>query len=195
MIYTVSGELVKKTGDFAVINMGGIGFKVAMPQSSLQDLPKLKNKVQVFTYLHVRETALELFGFNSEDELQLFEKLISVNGVGPKSALNIMSVGNYGSLVAAINEGRSELISKASGVGKKTAQRIAIELKGKLGVEDGARTVSLLEADIDLEETLESLGYNKADAREVIAKIDPKITGFNERLKEALKAANKKALR
>ncbi|MDP3881185.1 MAG: Holliday junction branch migration protein RuvA [bacterium] len=195
MIYTVAGELVKKTSEFAVINVGGIGFQVAMPESSLQKLPKLKNKVQVFTYLHVRENSLELFGFTSEEELELFEALISVNGVGPKTGLNIMSVANYKSLVAAINEGKSELISKASGVGKKTAQRIAIELKGKLGVEDGARTVSLLESDMDLVETLVSLGYSKNDAREVISKIDPKITSFNERLKEALKSANKKALR
>jgi Holliday junction DNA helicase RuvA len=195
MIYTVAGELVKKTSEFAVINVGGIGLQIAMPESSLQKLPKLKNKVQVFTYLHVRETSLELFGFASEEELGLFEALISVNGVGPKSALNIMSVANYSSIVAAINEGKSELVSKASGIGKKTAQRIVIDLKGKLGVENSARTVSLLESDMDLEETLVSLGYNKADAREVISKIDPKITSFNQRLKEALKNANKKALR
>lgn len=195
MIHTLSGELVAKTGKSAVINVGGLGLKVAMPTSSIEKLPSLKSTVQIFTHLHVRETALELFGFNSEDELSLFEALITVNGVGPKSALSIMSVAPYDNLVAAIDTGKSELLGKANGIGKKTAERITLELKGKLGVEDSARTVSLLEADVDLEDTLVSLGYSKADARDIIAKIDPKITNFNERLRSALQHVNKKVLK
>ena len=195
MIYTISGELVSKKQNIAVVNVGGLGLKLFMPESAIQSLPALKSSVQLFTYLHVRENALDLFAFNSEEELNLFEKLISVNGVGPKGALAIMSVAKYESLAASINEGKTELLSKASGIGKKTAERITLELKGKLGIEDSARTVSLLESDVDLEDTLVSLGYNKSEAQKIIANIDPAITSFNERLKEALKHANKRALK
>jgi Holliday junction DNA helicase RuvA len=130
---------------------------------------------------------LDLYGFLTEKELLLFESLIGVSGVGPRSGLNIMAVASISQLIAAINEGRADLLSKAGGVGRKTAERITLELKGKLAFSDSEKSINMMESDIDLEETLVGLGFSRANARNAISKIGSEITDFNERLKIALK--------
>lgn len=161
--------------------------KVYIPAAVASDLPPVGTNVDLFCHLHVREDALDLYGFLTEAELGLFEALISVTGVGPKSALNIMSVTRADQLAAAINEGRTELLTKASGIGRKTAERVVLELKGKLSFGSTARTLNLLESDLDLEEALVGLGYSKQQAKAAISRIDPKLKDFNSRLKEALR--------
>lgn len=187
MIYKVSGTLEAKREHFIVVNVGTIAFKVYPTASVLGGLPEIGNAVKIFTHLHVREDELTLYGFTNIQELELFERLLEVSGVGPKSALSILNVSKVDQLIAAINEGRTELITRASGIGKKTAERIVLELKGKLSLTSQPQTLSLMESDLELEETLMSLGYTKAQAKAVVGKIDPKVKGFKERLKEALK--------
>jgi Holliday junction DNA helicase RuvA len=139
----------------------------------------------------VREDANDLYAFLHDEELSLFESLISISGVGPKSAMSVMGVAPTAEIIAAINEGRTDLLSKASGVGKKTAERVVLELKGKLTFADTTGVISRMEGDVELEETLVSLGYSKQQARAAIQKLDPSLKEFNERLKAILKEYKK----
>jgi len=192
MIYSLNGQFVAKQKGFIVIEIGGIAFKVFVSLRALQNLPQVGQKIKVFCSLYSRQDSmLELYGFLSEAELYLFEKLNTVGGIGPKTALGLLGVADVNSLIAAINQGKIELLTKAAGIGKKTAERIVMELRDKLEEKfiqgSAAQTLNLMESDLELEETLISLGYSKQQAKAAIAKIDSKITGFKERLKEALK--------
>lgn len=191
MIYSLTGKIVGKKENFIILETGGIGFKVFISSRSAQSLPQAEGAIKIFCSLYSRENApFDLFGFLSEQELYLFEKLNTVSGIGPKTAMSVMSVAPIDQLGAAINEGKTELLTKASGIGKKTAERVIIDLKGKLDVgtkADSAQSLNLMESDVELEETLVSLGYTRQQAKVATAKIDPKISGFKERLKEALK--------
>ncbi len=189
MIYSLAGTLAAKKQNFFVVDVGAISFKIFGSPNTLVVLPEIGKDIKIFTYLNVREDALELYGFISERELELFEKLNSVSGIGPKSALGILGISKIEQLIAAINEGRTELLTRASGIGKKTAERVILELKGKLSAIASPQMLSLMESDLDIEETLISLGYTRVQAKAALAKIDPKITGFKERLKEAIKRA------
>jgi len=189
MIYSISGRLAFKKENFLVLEAGGVAFKVFAPASVLAALPGSGATVKIFTYLYFREDSIELYGFLSEKELELFERLNSISGIGPKSALGILGIAKIEQLVAAINEGKIELLTRASGIGKKTAERIILELKGKLSLTTAPQILSLMESDVELEETLISLGWSRAQAKGAIGKIDSKITNFKDRLKEALKKA------
>lgn len=191
MIHSISGTLVQKRDNFFVVDTGQIAFKLLASGGILSRLPALGEKIRVYSYLYFREDALELYGFLEEKELGLFEKLNSVSGIGPKSALAVMGVVQIDQLVMAINEGRIELLTRASGIGRKTAERIILDLKGKLSLTAAPQTLSLMESDLELEETLVALGYGRAQAKTALQNIDPKITGFKERLKEALRRTKK----
>lgn len=187
MFYTISGILAAKKEHFFVVEAGGVGYKLHASKAAATKLPSVGTQMKVFCYLAVKQDALDLYGFLSEKELELFERLISVSGVGPKSALNILGVAAVDPLVAAINEGKIDLLTRVSGVGKKTAERVILELKGKLTLPGSGEMITLMESDVELEETLVGLGYTRAEAKAAVAKIDPAVSGFKERLKEALK--------
>ena len=189
MIYSIRGTLLAKREHDVVVETGGIGFRVFVPKTILASLPDLGTIVTFFCMLYVRQDALELYGCLSAKELELFERLISVSGVGPKSAFGIMGVAPVDQLVAAINAGRIELLTRVSGVGKKTAERVVLELKGKLSLMTSPQLLTLMESDMELEETLVGLGYSRSQAKAATLRIDPKILGFKERLKEALRKA------
>lgn len=191
VIYSIYGKLIGRKDNFIILEAGGIGFKVFMPLRAAQSLPQAGSNIKVFCSLYNRENEpFELFGFLNEQELYLFEKLNTVSGIGPKTAMAILGIAQLDQLIAAINAGKTDLLTKASGIGKKTAERVVVDLKGKLdsgSKEATAQTLNLMESDVELEETLMSLGYNRQQAKTAIAKIDPVIAGFKERLKEALK--------
>ena len=191
MIYSLSGMLKLKQAGFAVVEIGGIGYKVFAPLSVLAGLPVTGELVSLLIHHHIREDANTLYGFSTDQELMLFESLISISGIGPKSAMGVMGVASTAEIVAAINEGRTDLLSKASGVGKKTAERVVLELKGKLTFADTSATIGGMEKDMELEETLVGLGYSKAQAKAAISKLDPAIRDFNDRLKAVLKEYKK----
>ncbi len=187
MIHSISGTLVLKRNGIAVIDVHGVSFKVSMPDTLLEKLPAIGSETKILTHLHVREDDLSLFGFLNEDELELFEKLISISGIGPKSAMNIMAIATVERLVAAISGGEVELLQKVSGVGKKTAERIVMELKDKVAGGDVKGIVSKMEADDDVYEALTSMGYTAKQAKNAMSKINPESKSASERLKEALK--------
>lgn len=193
MLYSLSGQLVAKKNGFLILETAGIAFKVLVSPRALQSLPQNGSQIKVFCSLFSRESApFDLFGFLTEQELYLFERLNTVNGVGPKTAMSVLSVAPIDQLAAAINAGKIDLLTKASGIGKKTAERLVLDLKGKLEMSGGvaeAQTLQLMESDTELEETLVGFGYTKQQAKSAVGKIDLSIIGFKERLREALKKA------
>ena len=187
MIYGVRGVLKRKDGKSVVVGVGGIDFKVAVPMTTSERLPMVGREVELFTYFHLREGGVELYGFLSEPERQFFEALITVTGVGPKSALSILGVAPAEELMTTIAKGEVDLLQRSSGIGRKTAERIVLELKDKLGDRGSGETVGLMEVDSDILEALLSLGYRKERAREAVKKIDPALDTASERLRDALK--------
>jgi|YelNatPaOPRAMG01_1025707.scaffolds.fasta_scaffold07169_5 Holliday junction DNA helicase RuvA len=189
MIYSLNGNLSFKGDNFAVIEVGdkgGIGFKVFLTKKSLENLPSINKPVKVYCFLQVKEDTLGLYGFLSVEEKNFFELLISVNGVGPKSALSILETNDLSVLKAAIIQNRADLLTKASGIGLKTAQRIILELKNKIISEKSEEKITEIENRDELIEGLAALGYKKKDIELALLKTDKKIS-FEERLKQALK--------
>ncbi len=191
MIHFINGKINKVYEDAAIVEAIGIGFKIYFSKTTIHNLFKNDEAIKIFIHMHFKQDGFNLYGFLDERELQLFEKLISVSSVGPKSAISILGIATPDQIIAAINKGDQTLLSHASGIGKKTAERVILELKDKLTMpkEKAAHTVSLLESDLEIEETLVTLGYKRQQARDIIAKIDPKFNSFKDRLKDALRKA------
>lgn len=190
MIYFINGKVYVKEKDFFVINANDIGFKIFAHKKILDSL-KIGNEYLIFTYFHLKENAVELYGFLEEKELSFFEILNSVSGVGPKSALSILEKNDIKTLSLAIKNNKIEFLTRASGIGQKTAERIILELKNKIDLE-GNQDASHLDSDADIIEALTNLGYSKQRAKEAVSKVDSEIQGFEERFKHALKNLNKK---
>lgn len=164
MIAQVTGRVVAKTANSCVLECGGIGFRLWMSTNALSHLPAEGDEVTVYTHLHVREDDLSLFGFESPAEQDLFEKLITVSGVGPKVALSALSAFSPNDLAAAIVREDDALIATVPGIGKKTAQRVIIELKDKLGAEGlGAKPSTRTSASAEAGDALVSMGFSSAE--------------------------------
>lgn len=170
MIAFLKGTLVSKTASMAFIEVGGIGYAVAMSQSGLSKLPAAGAPVEVYTYLQVREDALALYGFLSLEEKALFERLIAVGGVGPKVALAALSAFSPQALASAIAAQDVAAVQRIPGVGKKTASRIILELKGSLdqgleGLFDEGAPAAVTDAGVQgAVEALLSMGFTSAEA-------------------------------
>lgn len=170
MIAYIKGILMARLASSVVIEVGGVGMQVGMSSYSIQALPDVGQVVQVHTYLHVREDALTLFGFVSTDEKSLFEKLISVSGIGPKVALAALSTSTPQALTNAIMSNDVTLIQRIPGVGKKTAQRIILELQGSLealgsGEEKvAAKPLALHDEQARAVEDLLAMGFTSSEA-------------------------------
>lgn len=190
MIHSLSGTISGKGPNFLVVDVHGVGLKVYVSERNL-GLGAEGSSLALFTHLHVKEDALDLYGFPSESELSFFEQLISVSGVGPKSALSIMDVSDLKNIIAAIKEGRPDLLTQASGIGRKTAERIIVELRGKVSAIGAESIVRGMESDADILEALAGLGYRKDAARSALDKIPAETKGTEARLKEALKILSK----
>lgn len=202
MISYINGELAAVHQDGAIIELGGIGYEVKMPISALDDLPPIGTMVKIHTYLHVREDILALFGFLSVDDLEIFRLLITVNGIGPKGALGILSVITPDELRFAVLSDDVKTISKAPGVGSKTARKLILELKDKFKLEEafetrlenegfnkGAKSSSVTDIRKETIEALVVLGYSRTDSAKVVRKIDITDTMTSEDLlKMCLKA-------
>lgn len=132
MIGRISGTLIESAFTEIIIDANGVGYLINIPMSTYDTLPRVGEKATVLTYLNVREDALELYGFASKEEKQLFQMLLSVSGVGPKVALNILSAMSVQNFCAAVANGESQTISKLKGLGPKTAERLVLELKSKV---------------------------------------------------------------
>lgn len=183
MISYIRGTLAEKNEDSAVVEAHGVGYQIFVPMPVLSELPPLGESVKIYTYFSVREDGMSLFGFLSRQDLAMFKQLIGVNGIGPKSALGILSALRPDVLRMAVASGDAKTISRAPGVGPKTAQRIILDLKDKIRPEDvlaGGLEESLAvpeeisgvgQAGKEAVEALTALGYSAAEAAGAVKKV------------------------
>ena len=187
MIATLEGTLEYRGTDLVIINVGGIGFQVYTPSSTSSKLGATGDKVSLYTHLHMREDNVSLYGFASSEELALFKNLISVSGVGPKVALALLSALNPEQLAMAITSGNIDLISQVPGVGKKMANRLVVELKGKLEREWKEAALPLAPENTDAIAALTSLGYSLREATQAVSNLpDSKELSLEEKVRLAL---------
>ena len=193
MIGHLKGTLIHQDLKSVILEVSGVGYKVFTNTASMISPKRSEgNKsykegaiTEFWTYLAVRETALDLYGFSTKEELSFFELLITVSGIGPKSAMGILSIATLPNLRHAIATGDTSHLTKVSGIGKKNAEKIVIELKDKL-VGLATDLSSSVSGDVDALEALKSLGYGEREVREALKKVtDIKDTG--EKVKKALK--------
>ena len=186
MIATLEGTLEYRGVNSVIVNVGGIGFQVYVSGSTLSQLGAIKDEVSLYTHLHLREDNVALYGFASSEELALFRNLISVSGVGPKLALALLSGLNPEQLIMAIVGGNVDVISQVSGVGKKVASRLIVELRGKLEKQWEGTVLPLAPENTDAIAALTGLGYSVREANQAISSI-PNLEGMS--LEEKVKAA------
>jgi holliday junction DNA helicase RuvA len=184
MIAGLKGRLERKIEDAALVDVAGVIYRVNTSQVTLEDIGDAGEDV----HLYVREDQLALYGFASPEELRLFETLIGVTGVGPRLALAILSRVRPEALEVAINGENAELLATVPGVGRKTAARLILELRGKLVPAAGATAAAPSQADADVVQALRSLGYTSAEANGVLSRIprDPELT-LEDRVVAALR--------
>lgn len=192
MISYLEGKISEKNEKFFVINVNGVGYRIFSHGGVLEKVPTTGQNTGVFTHLYVREDALDLYGFLDKDELEFFETLISVPGIGPKSALGILDVASVVNLKQAIVSEDETFFTKVSGVGKKTAQRLILELKNKLSKKiapiKGSDSAEMAEA----MEALIGLGYKERDIRKILQEIPKDVKSVEAKVKTALKLLGKK---
>ncbi len=194
MIASLHGKIETLTADSAVINVGGVGFRVYMPTSALASIGTPGTEVKVFTHTHVREDAITLYGFPTAEELWLFEILLGVSGLGPKLSLAMLSTLTPDQITTAIATGSADMLDMIPGIGKKVAGRIILELKEKIGAGwavSGEAQVSKENADVL--GALTALGYSAAEAVKAVASLpaDPKLK-LEDKVKQALQYLGKK---
>lgn len=183
MIGSIKGKIILKTDKFLVVETGGVGYKVNVSPDTLAKLKKIGEEVLFWTHTHVREDILDLYGFLDRQELEFFEMLINVSGIGPKGALSILGIASIETLKKAIATSDTAYLTKISGIGRKTAEKIVIELRDKVGEEkEGAS----LQGELDALEALKSLGYSQNEARDALKKVNSELD-TNKKIREALK--------
>ena len=192
MIGRLTGRLAAKTPPQVLLDVGGVGYEVDVPMSTFFNLPALGEPVVLLTHLVVREDAHLLYGFLTEGERGTFRELVKISGVGPRTALAILSGLSVAELAAAVGRQDSARLVKVPGIGKKTAERLLLELKGKLGPELAlpAGATALSDAQADIAQALQALGYNEREAQAAIKAL-PADVGVAEGIKQALKALNR----
>ncbi len=183
LVTSISGTLQRTGEDWVDVGMGGITLRVSVPDTSVDSIGRVGQDVIFYTSLQVREDSISLYGFPTEDEKHTFETLLNISGIGPRLALAMLARFNPMSLLQAVEAGDTRALSTVPGVGRRTASRIVLELKGKLDLDfgrtDGAG------ADSDLVDALTALGYSYTEAHEAIARTDSDIPD-EERIRAAL---------
>lgn len=189
MISYLRGTIIDTGDRHVVIDVSGVGYKVYVTEDALHSL-KMDSETSLLIHTVVREDAFDLYGFPSKKERGVFELLISISGIGPKSALNILSIVSSETLASAIQTGSTSHLVKVSGIGKKTAEKIVLELRDKLGGyigDDSAEFKAGMSSDADAIEALKALGYDADEAREALKKVDKNLTDTGAKVKAALK--------
>ena len=190
MIGRLTGQLAEKNPPEILVDCHGVGYEVLVPMSTFYNLPALGEKISLFTHFVVREDAQLLYGFGSNAERAAFRQLIKITGVGPRTALSVLSGMSVADLAQAITLQEAGRILKVPGIGKKTAERLLLELKGKLGADIGAHVSISNEAQLDILQALVALGYSDRDAA-LALKALPQDVGVSDGIKLALKSLAK----
>lgn len=200
MISYIRGELAAVEDGKAIVDVGGVGYGVFMPGQALALLPDTGNEVKLHTYLNVKEDAMQLFGFLTRDDLEIFKLVIGVSGIGPKGGLNILSCMSPDELRFAIMTGDAKAISAAPGIGKKTAEKLIVELRDKVAIEDVLEHAAHGDSPVQVSasaagtriqaeavQALVALGYGSQESMRAVKKTSPDCSSAEEILKEALK--------
>lgn len=190
MIAKLKGKIEYLKDNYAVIDVNGVGYKVFLSAYTFGKVAG-KHEIDLFIHTHVREDAIDLYGFLAMEELEMFELLISITGVGPKSGLGILTVAPPKTIKTAILNEDSSILTKVSGIGKKTAGRIILELKNKIAdMPESEKEGSI--SDVDAIEALASMGYSVTEARDALKLVPPDIKDIGQRVTAALKNLGKK---
>lgn len=198
MISYIKGELVAVEREKVIVDVNGIGWGIYMPEQSMGLLPQTGNEVKIHTYLNVREDAMQLYGFLTKDDMEVFRLLIGVSGIGPKGGLSILSKLSADDLRFAVLSGDVKAISAAPGIGKKTAEKLIIELKDKLDLNEmlnqtaapdisGNEMLHTNEIQAEAVQALVALGYGSTESLKAVKKVSAEYTTVEEVLKESLK--------
>ena len=190
MIGRLTGTLSDKNPPQVIVDCGGVGYEVQVPMSTFYNLPAEGQKVTLLTHFVVREDAQILYGFGSVAERAAFRELIKISGVGPRTALSVLSGMSVAELAQAVTLQEAGRLVKVPGIGKKTAERLLLELKGKLGADIGPATTASNDAQADILQALLALGYSDKEAA-LALKALPGEVGVSEGIKLALKALSK----
>jgi len=193
MISYLTGKILNKDSNFIILRVGDVGYKVFVNAATLADF-NVGSEIEIYTHQHVREDALDLYGFRSMEELEMFELLLSISGIGPKSALGVLAVGSVEDIKESISRGDPYLLTKVSGIGRKTAERVVLELREKVGhlsLNNKATGGTTLASGEEID-ALMALGYSMQQARDALRAVDVNIKDSGERIKAALKSLNKK---
>jgi Holliday junction DNA helicase RuvA len=192
MIGKLTGTLLEKNPPQILIDCHGVGYEVDVPMSTFYNLPALGEKVSLLTHFVVREDAQILYGFGNAAEREAFRQLIKISGVGPRTALSVLSGMSVADLAQAVSAQDSGRIIKVPGIGKKTAERLLLELKGKLGADLALPGAGPMQSDVqgDIQQALMALGYSEKDAAAALKAL-PAEVGVSEGIKLALKALAK----
>lgn len=185
MIASLTGKVIHRFENYIILDVGGVGYKVYCQPSEAGS-----EHITLFTHHHIREDQQALYGFTSHDQLELFELLLTVNGVGPKAALSIMSSASADKIISSIAQGDASLFKTVSGIGQKVAAKIIVELKNKVG---GIGELDLLglETSNEVIDALEVLGYKKAEVAEVLRNMPADIVDTRSKVSWALKEIGK----
>ncbi len=189
MIASLEGKITHRTDKFVIISVHGAGYRVFCSAATLKKIGQKDEQAKLFTHLYLRENLLDLYGFLTLEELEFFELLISVSGIGPKAALSVMMLASVKNLKEAIASGQKTLLTKVSGIGQRTAERIILELKSKVFA--SVSDIKKLSSDSEAAEALASLGYTKSQAKKALEQVPEDISGVESRVKEALKIMGK----
>ena len=191
MIGHLEGKLIYKDSKSIIVGVSGVGYKINVSLDVLSKSKKIDGAISLWIHTHIREDMLDLYGFLEREELEFFEMLISVSGIGPRSALVILGIASIETLRKAIGAGDTSYLTKISGIGKKTAERIVIELRDKVANGMNEEGGSSLQSELDALEALKSLGYSQNNAREALKKVSAE-TDINKKIRGALKILGNK---
>jgi len=191
MISYLKGTVLSKRSKNLVLLVNNIGYQIFVPSTLLEKI-KIDQELELHTHLRHSEDAMTLFGFTSQEELRFFEILITISGVGPRTALGVIEVAKLSDIKKAILRDDPALLYKVSGIGKKTAERIVVELKNKLdSLPVSEKEINLSDTDTEAFDALLSLGYSEHDVRDALKKIPPETIRMEDRIKSALKYLGK----
>ena len=191
MIASLEGKVILKKDKFVILEVAGIGYKVFLSQKTLNKIPQPGKTLKVFCYLNVRQNALDLYGFLDFGELELFELIEGIPGVGPKAALEISALGPLEKIKEEILAHNEQIFEKIPGIGRKKAQTIILELSGKIR-EAAKEKTKKREAPNEVIEALIGLGFSRQKAKEALSKVPERIKDTEQRVKEALKILGNK---
>lgn len=190
MIASLEGKINFRGEKYIILLAGQIGFKIFLAPREIRNLPSADSTIKLYTYYYQREERVELYGFLNMAELEFFEALTSISGIGPKSGLNIINSASVDTLKKAIASGEIKYLTDLSGVGKKTSQKIILELRSKIG--ESFLPQEELEENRKVLEALKALGYGLEESKEVLEKIPKTEKGIKQKIKEALRILSKK---